>query len=305
MSRVAPKIDSNENDMNKLKSIVCNELSAPYLVKKAQAILKCMEGKENKAIAQELGVRRNTVGDWRKEYIKDGIEGLKRKKRSVKREPAAPDTPEYVSQKSGALACSDHKRTNPPLGQAAETLVDPAWEEGISLNVHHKDGGECRHETVLRNEEIIIDRDTGDAETQTKEENLFLDPSVNNVMNIHVDVCDRYGNKIQKQIQLVNGLPAINEIHYESPLTLSASIGDVETGISKGLGKMAKSLCEGYMDMAYKKSRFAGRRAETGGDLSWTSHSPGSRTHRETADIPAAAMGAVPVGTDHQSLFQM
>lgn len=255
MSRVAPKLDSNENDINKLNSIVCNKLSSPYLVKKAQAILKCMEGKENKAIAQELGVRKNTVGDWRKEYIKNGIEGLKRKKRSVRREPTAPDTREHVRKKSGAAACSDSKQTKAPCSKAAGTPIDTAQGEAASLKVHHKDGSECGQAAAMRNAGIIIEGDgnTGVAETQTKEENLFLDPSVNNIMNIHVDICDSHGNKIQKEIQLVNGLPDINEINYESLLTLSVSIGEVETGISKGLGKMAKSLCEGYMDTAYKK----------------------------------------------------
>lgn len=244
MSRIAPKIDCSENDINRLKSIVYDELSSPDLVKKAQAVLKCIEGKENKVIAQELGVRRNTIGDWRKKYIKDGIEGLKRKKRQAKRGNAASDTRELARKESRVSVCS-----------GSVQVAESPQEEKLCPDARYKDENGCKQEKAMWNAEIVKDRNKGteDVKIRAEEKDPFLDPSVNNVMNIQVDICDRYGNKIQKQIQLVNGMPDINDISYESPLTLSASIGEVETGISKGLGEMAKALCEGYMDTAYKK----------------------------------------------------
>lgn len=182
MSRVAPRIDSNENDIDRLKSIVRNELSSPVLSKKAQAILKCMEGKENKVIAQELGVRENTIGDWRKKYIKNGIEGLKRKKRVGRGKNAALEPEELVREKFGEPARGECDHTVESLCKAAGTSEDTEhhtlWEEGLSLNTRNKDESECRHEAVMRNTETAMDveKDTGDIEIRTKEEDLFSDP---------------------------------------------------------------------------------------------------------------------------------
>ena len=63
MPRVAREIKCNENDILALESIVANPLSDPHIVMKATALLLCIRGMENKDVAAELGVRKNTVGD--------------------------------------------------------------------------------------------------------------------------------------------------------------------------------------------------------------------------------------------------
>ena len=438
MSRKAIELKRNENDIKQLNYIIQNSLSATGTVKRARAILLCMEGWENQDIAKELDVRNNTVGDWRRAYAENGLESLKGKKRPGRRGKNGPDKRETV--KKIYQSRQDKKWNVEELSKAAGTSIDTARralrEEGISLtrkttwdipvespaaprtvclagvyvspdsraivfgstgqhlkentsgNLHSrssdtakalsgsaKDGlipltkaldllsnreiknafhgrkmamqeylgrlskayeeetGIHLHAIVLlpeemelpsmsaRNMSVTLTRESGLWEdfvstslnplcgTDTKgimvslqtfsekalqgqepfiwdigmipdDENgsparctdvpgdprdAFKNPEVRNVMRISASVTDRDGNGITREIELVNGLPDISGIDYSTPLALAASIGEVEAGVSKGVNQMAKMLCEGYMDEAYKKNANDGNRANKGG----------------------------------------
>lgn len=137
MPRVAREIKCNENDILALESIVRNPLSDPRLSEKATAILLCIEGLENKDVALKLNVRKNTVGDWRKAYIENGIEGLKGKKRPGRRGNSSPDVRELVKAKYREKPEDGEAWTAKSLGAAVGTSVDTVRralrEEGISL----------------------------------------------------------------------------------------------------------------------------------------------------------------------------
>ena len=137
MPRVAKEIKCNENDILALKSIVDNPLSDPHLADKANAILLCISGMENKDVAAELGVRQNTIGDWRKAFIEGGVEGLKGKKRPGRRGNNAPDMRERVKEKFNEKPIDGETWTAKSLGDAVGTSVDTVRralrEEGISL----------------------------------------------------------------------------------------------------------------------------------------------------------------------------
>ena len=137
MPRVAREIKCNESDILSLESIVANPLSDPHLVTKATALLLCIGGMENKDVAAELGVRKNTVGDWRKAFIDGGIEGLKGKKRPGRRGNNAPDMRELVKKKLHEMPVDGEKWTAKSLGEAVGTSVDTVRralrEEGIAL----------------------------------------------------------------------------------------------------------------------------------------------------------------------------
>lgn len=137
MSRTAETIKCNEDDILALKSIVVNPLSDPHLATKASAILLCIDGKENKEVASELGVRKNTVGDWRKAYIEGGIEGLKGKKRPGRRGNNAPDMRARVKEKLKETPPDGETWTAKMLSTAAGTSIDTVRralrEEGVSL----------------------------------------------------------------------------------------------------------------------------------------------------------------------------
>ena len=76
MSRVAKAIEFTNSDINRLNNVVHNDLSSPESVKRCKAILLAIEGKNNKTIASDLGVRENTVSDWRKVWKNGGINAL-------------------------------------------------------------------------------------------------------------------------------------------------------------------------------------------------------------------------------------
>ena len=76
MSRVAERIVVIKDDIKRLNDIVNNSFSSKELVTRCKAILLAGEGLENKEISERLGVRRNSVGDWRKAWIAGGIDAI-------------------------------------------------------------------------------------------------------------------------------------------------------------------------------------------------------------------------------------
>lgn len=95
MSRVAKIINVTNNDIKKLNSIIGNEENSNEVKNRCKAILLAAKGKQNKEIAEELGVRRNSVGDWRNAWINNGIEGILSIARSGR-----PKSPERISIES-------------------------------------------------------------------------------------------------------------------------------------------------------------------------------------------------------------
>ena len=439
MSRKATELKRNENDIKQLNYIIQNTLSVPGTVKRAKAILLCMDGWKNQDIARELDVRNNTVGDWRRAYAENGLESLKGKNRPGRRGKNGPDKRETV--KKIYQSRQDEKWSVAELSKAADTSADTTRralrEEGISLsrkttwdipvespaaprnvclaglyvssdsraivfgsagqhlkgnvsgNLHSrssetakalsgsaKDGliplaealdllsgrgakNEFRGRKVAmqeylgrlskayegetdihlhaiallpeglelpsmssRNMSVTLTRESGlwydfvgtslnplcgtdtkgimtslqafsektiqgqepfiwdigifpeeeaggpacsTADVPANPGDAFKNPDVRNIMRISASVSDRDGNGMTREIELVNGLPDISGIDYSTPLALAASIGEVESGISKGLNQMAKMLCEGYMDEAYKKNANGGGRENKGG----------------------------------------
>ncbi|MDR2368426.1 MAG: IS630 family transposase [Deltaproteobacteria bacterium] len=112
------------------------------MVERAKIILGSIEGQSDAAIANELGLRPNTVGMWRHRFIGHGLEGLFDLPR-----PGQPRKRDAAGTRKSLLGLLD---TPPPKGQAkwdgkalAEALgitADKVWrilrEEGISLQRH-------------------------------------------------------------------------------------------------------------------------------------------------------------------------
>ena len=431
MPRVAKEIKCNENDISSLISIVQNPLSDPHLAIKATALLLCIDGMANTDVASKLGVRKNTIGDWRNAYIENGIEGLRGKKRPGRRGSNGPDMRELVKEKLKEKPEDGEKWTAKALSDAVGTSVDTVRralrEEGISLerktrwsipteiisapaaigiaglylsdagkavviytsreekmDLSHgsittrsashasdlqemlsEDGyvpiadaleilsrsnaamGKCLHKGIgmqeylngigrsmegregftlhgiilqgkgveapslscvglsvtmasdfdswltlisqwigplcgneggrirsalsrytdeyMKGREPLIwnagaanlyqeMRPSETSETSGQHGGLFSDPSVRNVLRVSATILARDGKEIHREVELPNGVPGLEEIHYESPLTLGASIGRLERAVSDGMSDVAKRLCEGYMDLALKKT---------------------------------------------------
>src|SRR4030081_2482493 len=60
---------------------------ARSLSERCRVILRCADGVPSKSVAIELGVHEHTVGNWRRGFLKDAIEGLLDEAR-----PASPRT---------------------------------------------------------------------------------------------------------------------------------------------------------------------------------------------------------------------
>ncbi len=76
--RVAPTIVLNEEDRKKLIQLAKSRTASVRVARRAQIVLLAAAGKQNDAIAQELGVGRVQVGRWRERYANDGLAGIER-----------------------------------------------------------------------------------------------------------------------------------------------------------------------------------------------------------------------------------
>jgi putative transposase len=74
--RIAKEVILSEDQLQQLKSFACSRSLPHAQVERAKIILKAAKGMQNIQIAEELSTTRETVGKWRKRFVKQGIEGL-------------------------------------------------------------------------------------------------------------------------------------------------------------------------------------------------------------------------------------
>ena len=84
MPRHAPVLECSAEDKASLVKITKTATEEARKVERARIILSCMEGKEIKQVAQELGVSIPTVTKWRVRFSLFGIRGLNDQQRSGK-----------------------------------------------------------------------------------------------------------------------------------------------------------------------------------------------------------------------------
>jgi hypothetical protein len=91
--------------------------SSPWReVVRAKAILLAAEGRSNAAIAQRLGVARQSVSEWRKRFFDDGVAGLEERPR--------PGRPRSFSPGTGRGGQGAGVRAAQRAGRPALTLVE-------------------------------------------------------------------------------------------------------------------------------------------------------------------------------------
>ncbi len=74
--RVAPKITLSRNERAKLQRLADGRRTEVRVVTRARIVLGAARHLENREIAEELGVTRETVGRWRSRYAEKGLEGI-------------------------------------------------------------------------------------------------------------------------------------------------------------------------------------------------------------------------------------
>ena len=76
--RVAPEIVLSEEERIELTRLVRSKLTSLRLVQRARIVLLAAEGKQNKAIAMQLGFGRVQVARWRERYALHRLAGIER-----------------------------------------------------------------------------------------------------------------------------------------------------------------------------------------------------------------------------------
>ncbi len=76
--RVAPEIELSSDESRELKMLVRNRRTPVRLVQRSTIVLLAAEGKQNKEIASQLGISRETAGRWRRRYAESGIPGIEK-----------------------------------------------------------------------------------------------------------------------------------------------------------------------------------------------------------------------------------
>ena len=76
--RLAPRIDLTEMQREQLEKLSRGRSLPKRVVERARIILLAFEGKQNREIAETLGVTRRTVGRWRSRFAAQGIAGIEK-----------------------------------------------------------------------------------------------------------------------------------------------------------------------------------------------------------------------------------
>lgn len=66
----------SDDEREELTRLTRRAKTSQRLATRARAILACASGLSDRAVAEKLGVNRMTVGEWRKRFLKKGLDGL-------------------------------------------------------------------------------------------------------------------------------------------------------------------------------------------------------------------------------------
>ncbi len=74
--RPLPPLQVSDSERAILERWLRRPKTAQALAKRAQIVLSCAEGQSNGAVAEQLGLTRQTVGKWRSRFLRTGVDGL-------------------------------------------------------------------------------------------------------------------------------------------------------------------------------------------------------------------------------------
>jgi transposase len=77
MARVAVALSCTAEVMAELERLSRSRSGEVRLAERARIVLACLRGQRNDEVAREIGVRPNTVGQWRRRFAESGVAGLR------------------------------------------------------------------------------------------------------------------------------------------------------------------------------------------------------------------------------------
>jgi transposase len=77
MARVAVALSCPAEVMAELERLSRSRSGEVRLAERARIVLACLRGQRNDEVAREIGVRPNTVGQWRRRFAESGVAGLR------------------------------------------------------------------------------------------------------------------------------------------------------------------------------------------------------------------------------------
>jgi transposase len=75
-SPVLAPLELSEAERSELMSLASRRKTAQGLALRARIVLACAEGGQNKQVAAQLGLERQTVGKWRRRFVERRVDGL-------------------------------------------------------------------------------------------------------------------------------------------------------------------------------------------------------------------------------------
>jgi transposase len=131
--RVAPVITLTNEDRQTLERWARGRSTPARQVLRAQIVLAAAEGKQNRAIAEELGTERLLVGKWRKRFAQQGLKGIEKDAPRAGRKPTARQAiaqkiVEWTTQKKPAHATHWSTRTLAKELGTSHAMVNRVWQ---------------------------------------------------------------------------------------------------------------------------------------------------------------------------------
>jgi transposase len=77
MARVAVALSCTTEVVTELERLSRSRSGEVRMAERARIVLACLAGKRNDEVASEVGVRPNTVGQWRRRFAERGMAGLR------------------------------------------------------------------------------------------------------------------------------------------------------------------------------------------------------------------------------------
>ena len=130
--RIDPKVTVTDEDRKTLERWARGRSAPVRLMQRAKIVLLAAEGRENKDIADALGVTRQLVGRWRNRYVAQGLAGIEkdapgRGRKATAREAITAGIIEWTTRRKPAHATHWSTRTLSKELGTTRSMVNRVW----------------------------------------------------------------------------------------------------------------------------------------------------------------------------------